>query len=74
MYIIIYLHVCLKITEHLVGISLFFNTCNINTCLLHAFRENVMETRERLWPRKPEEGEAERREREERERLSLIHI
>lgn len=26
------------------------------------------ETRERLWPRKPEEGEAERREREERER------
>lgn len=31
-------------------------------------RENVIETRDRLWPRKPEEGEAERREREERER------
>uniref|UniRef100_A0A1B6CS83 E3 ubiquitin-protein ligase n=1 Tax=Clastoptera arizonana TaxID=38151 RepID=A0A1B6CS83_9HEMI len=31
-------------------------------------RENVIQTKERLWPRHPEEGEAERREREERER------
>ncbi|XP_039300953.1 E3 ubiquitin-protein ligase Ubr3-like, partial [Nilaparvata lugens] len=30
--------------------------------------ENVIAVRERLWPRQPEEGEAERREREERER------
>ncbi|XP_054287000.1 E3 ubiquitin-protein ligase Ubr3-like isoform X1 [Macrosteles quadrilineatus] len=31
-------------------------------------RDNVVQTRERLWPRQPEEGEAERREREEKER------
>ncbi|RZF33108.1 hypothetical protein LSTR_LSTR013279 [Laodelphax striatellus] len=31
-------------------------------------RENVVAVRERLWPRQPEEGEAERRDREERER------
>ncbi|XP_014242045.1 E3 ubiquitin-protein ligase Ubr3 isoform X2 [Cimex lectularius] len=31
-------------------------------------RENVISTREKLWPRHPEEGEEERREREERER------
>lgn len=32
------------------------------------FRENVLSTRDKLWPRHPEEGEEERREREERER------
>jgi len=31
-------------------------------------KDCVVQTRERLWPRQPEEGEAERREREERER------
>ncbi|XP_073970772.1 ubr3 ubiquitin ligase isoform X1 [Rhodnius prolixus] len=31
-------------------------------------RENVIATRERLWPRHPEEGEEERRQREEMER------
>lgn len=31
-------------------------------------RESVIQTRECLWPRQPEEGEAERKEREERER------
>ncbi|CAH1395459.1 unnamed protein product [Nezara viridula] len=31
-------------------------------------RENVLSTRDKLWPRHPEEGEEERREREERER------
>ncbi|XP_075237272.1 ubr3 ubiquitin ligase isoform X2 [Lycorma delicatula] len=31
-------------------------------------REDVIKVKEQLWPRQPEEGEAERREREERER------
>lgn len=34
----------------------------------NVYRESVIQTRECLWPRQPEEGEAERKMREERER------